>query len=245
VAVQLNNGVTDEYLRLLNTATPISTGATDSWSMGLWLYRDTDKATNEYIALMTTDAVGTATSGNGLRISSSDALQATTNGAGTAIQTPQPLATWTYAAVTFGNGSGTSYYGTSTTLAAGSGGGRANVADVLDTLIVGRSVVTSPINVFSGRVDHLRLWTGALSQAEFEAEMVSATAIKTSGLWAAYEFPNSDSGGAFLQDYSGNGRNVSGIGVTHAGNYIAGPTLGGSTQSNAPRAHLLRMLRTA
>jgi hypothetical protein len=243
VAIQLNNGVTDEYLYRYNEATPISTGATDSWSMGLWFYRDTDRATNEYIALMANDAVGTATSGSGIRISSADALQATTAGAGTTIQAAQGTASWIYAAVTFGNGSGTSYYGTATTLTAGSGGGRANVAGVLDSVVIGRNVVTSPANIFSGRLAHIRLWQGALSQAEFEAEMVSTTAIKTSGLWAAYEFP--DSLDLFREDFSGNDRWLSGSSIAHSVNYVAGPTLGGSTQSNAPRARILQMLRNA
>jgi hypothetical protein len=243
VAVQLNNGVTNEYAFLYNDGTPISTGATDSWSMGLWFYRDTDRATNEYLALVANDAVGVATSGSGIRISSADALQSTTAGAGTTIQAAQGTASWIYAAVTFGNGSGTSYYGTSTTLTAGSGGGRANVAGVLDSVVIGRNVVTSPANIFSGRIAHMRLWTGALSQAEFEAEMVSTTAIKSSGLWAAYEFPNN--GITFQSDSSGNGRTLALAGLTFGGNYIAGPTLGGSSQSNAPRARILQMLRNA
>jgi hypothetical protein len=243
VAVQLNNGVTNEYLDRTVGDSPISSSATDSWSMGLWLRRETDKGTNEYVALMTTDDVGTAVSGCGIRISSSDVLQSSTNGAGTAIQSAFPLDVWTYVGVTFGNGSGTSYYGTSTTLAAGSGGGRANVSDVLDSLVVGRAVVTSPINVFSGSIAHLRLWTGALSKAEFEAEMVSTTAIKTSGLWAAYEFPNDEI--AFRLDSSGNLRTISLFSGTFAGNYVDGPIVGGSSQSNAPRASLMRMLRTA
>jgi hypothetical protein len=238
VAIQLNNGVTDEYVRLNNTATPISSASTDSWSMGLWFMRDTDKATNEYIALMTTDIVGTATSGNGVRISSADALQSTTNGSGTAIQSSQPLGVWTYVAVTFGS-SGTAYYGTSTTLSAGSG--RVNVSGVLDTLVVGRSVVTSPVNSFSGRIAHLRLWTGvALSQAEFEAEMVSQSAVKTSGLWLAWEF------GSTNFDINAEGttaRDPTFVNASQAGNYVAGPLT--STQSNAPRARILQMLRNA
>jgi hypothetical protein len=244
MAVRLNNGVTDEYLYLNNDATPISSAATDAWSMGLWFYRDTDRATNEYLALVANDAVGTATSGSGIRISSADALQATTAGAGTTIQAAQGTASWIYAAVTFGNGSGTSYYGTSTTLTAGSGGGRANVAGVLDSVVIGRNVVTSPANIFSGRIAHLRLWTGALSQAEFEAEMVSTTAIKTSGLWAAYEFPYGDFQ-PFTGDSSGNGRTLTAVSVTEASNGVDGPLLGGSTQSNAPRARILQMLRNA
>jgi hypothetical protein len=239
MAVRLNNGVTDEYLYLNNDATPISSAATDAWSMGLWFYRDTDRATNEYLALVANDAVGTATSGSGIRISSADALQATTAGAGTTIQAAQGTASWIYAAVTFGNGSGTSYYGTSTTLAEGSGGGRANVAGVLDSVVIGRNVVTSPANIFSGRIAHLRLWTGALSQAEFEAEMVSTSAIKSSGLWAAYRFDSSGSASAYLNDVSGNGRHLTGVNTGFLVNCVADPTLGGSTQSNAPRAAAL------
>jgi hypothetical protein len=240
MAIQLNNGVTDEYVRLNNAATPISTAATDAWSMACWLYRDTDMGTTENIALMATDGVGVATTGSGFRISPSDVLQTVTSGGTTTVRSPQAVGQWVNAAATFGNGTGTSYWGTTpgTLTAAGS---RANVAGVLDSLIVGRSVTGTTLP-FSGRIAHLRLWTGALSEAEFEAESLSLTAVKTSGLWVAWEWTAADWGinaeGTFARDPTM-------INCNQAGNYIAGPLAESSSQSNAPRANLLRMLRNA
>jgi hypothetical protein len=240
MAVQLNNGVTDEYLYVDNTATPISSAATDVWSMACWIYRDTDTGGVENIAQLATDAVGSASSGQGFRISAGDTLQTVTSGGTSQIRVTQLTGEWAYVAATFGNGTGTSYWGT-TPGSLTAGAARANVAGVLDTLAVGRSPAATALP-FSGRIAHLRLWTGALSEAEFEAESLSLTAVKTSGLWAAYEFPE---GTGYKNDSSGNGRHLNSAGVTSVGNWIAGPTLGGSSQSNAPRSRLLQMLRNA
>jgi hypothetical protein len=241
MAIQLNNGVTDEYLVLANDATPISTGATTAWSMALWFYRDTESspAAHEHIALICTDTVGVSTTGSGVRVSSTDILQTMTSGGQSTIQATQATGVWTYAAVTYGNSSGTAYYGTTPgTLTAGTG--RGNVAGTLDTLIVGRSPASSA-QIFRGRIAHLRIWTGALSQAEFEAEMALDSHLKTSGLWAAYEFPSTTLG-AMIADSSGNGRNLTSTNILLS-NWIAGPLT--SSQSNCPRASLLRMLRSA
>jgi hypothetical protein len=226
MAVQLNNGSTDEYLYLPNDATPLSTGATTSWSMGLWFYRDTDTATNEHIAMLTNDTIGVASSGQGLRVSSADILQVTAGGGQTTLLNPLPLASWYYAGITFGNGSGTAYYGTTPgTLIAGTG--RSNVSGSLDTIILGRSpAAAGGGQPFKGRLGHVRFWSGVLSQAEFEAEMASMTAVKTSGLYAAYEFTSQASTVAMLADTSGNARTLTqNGGIILASNYIAGPTL--------------------
>jgi hypothetical protein len=241
MAIQLNNGVSNEYARRLNDATPISSAATDAWSIACWFYRDTDTAAHETMAVMAVDDVGVATTASGLRVSSGDVLQVLTSGGVSTVRNAQPTGVWTYAAATFGNATGTSYYGTAPgTLTAGSG--RSNVAGVFSTVVVGRHPSTA--NPFSGRIAHLRLWTGALSEAEFELEMTLDSHFRTSGLWAAYEFTNDTSLATLVADTSGNGRNLTGFNID-AGNYIAGPLAAPPSQSNAPRASLLRMLRSA
>jgi hypothetical protein len=240
MAIQLNNGVTDEYVRLNNAATPISTAATDAWSMACWIYRDTDTGGVENIVQVATDAVGSASSGQGFRISAGDTLQTVTSGGTSQIRVTQLTGEWTYVAATFGNGTGTSYWGT-TPGSLTAGAARANVAGVLDTLAVGRSPAATPLP-FSGRIAHLRLWTGALSEAEFEAESLSLTAVKTSGLWVAYEFTDAQ----FNINAEGTtARDPAFVNVSEASNYVVGPLAEGSSQSNAPRASLMRMLRNA
>jgi hypothetical protein len=241
MAIRLNNGVTNEYLLLENDASPISTGASSAWSMACWVYRDADMGTNETIAVMANDTVGVATTTvSGIRVNSSDSLQSVTSGGTSTIRSPLTVGQWVYAAVSFGNGTGTSYHGTTPgTLTAGTG--RANTAGIFDTLVVGRHPATAA--PFSGRIAHLRLWTGTLSEAEFEAEMALDSHLKTTGLWAAYEFPNDS--GTYLDDTSGNGRELFGFACDFATNYIAGPLAVTPSQSNAPRASLLRMLRSA
>lgn len=55
-----------------------------------------------------------------------------------------------------------------------------------------------------GRLAHFRVWSAELSQAEIEAEWLSTTPVRTSGLWADWPLVvHTD-----LTDHSGNGRNL-------------------------------------
>jgi hypothetical protein len=230
MAVQINNGATNQYLVRANNATPISTGATTPWSMALWFYRDTDRGTNEHIAMMTNDTVGVASSGQGIRVSSADILQVTAGGGQTTLLNPLPVGAWYYAAMTFGNSTGTAYYGTLASMEnpLGSrlttGTGRSNVSGILDTVILGRSpAAAGGGQSFSGRLAHVRFWTGALAKNDFEAEMPELEAVISSGLWAAYEFTSSLNTASMLADTSGNARNLSSDSVFASSNYVDGP----------------------
>lgn len=58
---------------------------------------------------------------------------------------------------------------------------------------------------WNGRVAHVRVWDGILSQAQIEAEWASPTPVITSGLWADWPLETADD----LTDHSGNGRHLS------------------------------------
>lgn len=55
---------------------------------------------------------------------------------------------------------------------------------------------------FNGCLSHVRVWAAVLTQAEVEAEWGSATAVRSSGLWAAWPMLTN------INDVSGNGRNL-------------------------------------
>lgn len=57
---------------------------------------------------------------------------------------------------------------------------------------------------WGGDIAHLRFWTAVLSQAEIEAEWASATAVRTSNLWASWPLTDAST----LTDASGNGRTL-------------------------------------
>jgi hypothetical protein len=238
MALRLNNGVSDQWMHWDGNGTNIKTDGNTDWCMGGWFYWDTDAGINEYAA-----AIGPVTSGagavHGIRVSSTTNLWQTTAAAQTEI-TPATTGQWIYLACgATTNASGAAWHGTSTTLTQVSG--QANSATAMDCIILGHNPASGNSS-FRGRIAHLRVWSGVLlSTAEWEAEMVSATAVQTANLFAAYEFPNDAS--TFNDDSSVNGRDLTRIGFTGLDNWIAGPLT--SSQSNAPRASLLRMLRSA
>lgn len=57
---------------------------------------------------------------------------------------------------------------------------------------------------FNGRIAYPRLWSSTMTQAEMLTEWASTTAVRSSGLWAAYAL----SGVGDLADVSGNARNL-------------------------------------
>jgi len=71
---------------------------------------------------------------------------------------------------------------------------------------------------FTGSIAHMRAWAADLSDAEILAERSSATPVRTSGLYLAWEFV------ADATDSSGNARHGTVNGTVA---YVAGPTLGG------------------
>ena len=89
-------------------------------------------------------------------------------------------------------------------------------------------------NYFIGSIAHMRAWSADLSDAEILTERSSATAVKTSGLYLAWEFV------ADANDSSGNGRNGT---VNGTVSYVTGPTLGGVASAvPAIAANYYRML---
>ncbi len=89
-------------------------------------------------------------------------------------------------------------------------------------------------DIFTGRIAYCRIWTAALTTGELAAEAASTTAVRTSGLWASYEFPNS---GAIFNDSSGNGRHWTESGAV---SWIDDPVIVGGGTGNAQ----LRKLRS-
>jgi hypothetical protein len=236
MALRVNNGVTNERATFDGAGTGITVDSTTDWGMCCWIYRDTDSGTNDHPA-----GVYTATSGDipgiGFKCRSNDnyAVWHSTDGD---YELTAAAASWIFIAyrttsVFDGNG----YYGTTTTTT--EVGGPVNQNQVFDCIVLGSHPNTG--NPFSGRIAHFRVWSGgtAPTKAEFEAEMVSATAVRTSGLWAAYEFANDS--GTYLNDSSGNARHLTGTNLDFATNYIAGPI--SSSSSVVPGIWLSRQNR--
>jgi hypothetical protein len=72
---------------------------------------------------------------------------------------------------------------------------------------------------FDGDIGHVRIWSAALSSGELETERLSATAVRTSGLVAAYELLTANT-----TDDSGNGNTLTANGTPTTS---TGPVLGG------------------
>src|SRR5690606_31891259 len=68
----------------------------------------------------------------------------------------------------------------------------------------------------NGRTAHVRVWAAALSQAELEAEMASATVVRTANLWGDWPLDGD------ANDISGNGRNLTASGTVA---WVDGPDL--------------------
>jgi hypothetical protein len=242
MALRLNNGVSDEWAHWDGAGTNIKTDGTTDWCMGAWFYRDSDPDINEFAALIGPVVSGAGTV-HGLRVSSTTNNWQTSAASQTDI-TAATTGQWIYLA--FGAttaASGAAWHGTGSTLTEVSG--QANSATAMDCIVFGHSPASANSS-FRGRIAYPRVWSGALlSTAEWEAEMVSSTPVRTSNLFAAYRFDSAGAAGDYLNDVSGNGRHLTGINLSFAANCVGDPTIGGSTQSNAPRASLLRMLRSA
>jgi hypothetical protein len=242
MALRLNNGVSDEWAHWDGAGTNIKTDGNTDWGMGGWFYWETDAGINEYAA-----AIGPVVSGAGtthaLRVSSAtNSWQI--DAAGTTTLLGATLGQWIY--VAWGattSGSGRAWYGTGTTLTEVAA--QPNSGTAMDCIIFGHTPASGNSS-FRGRIAYPRVFSGAMpSQADWEAEMISTTPVGgvggalLSSLFAAYLFDSSGSASAYLNDVSGNGRHLTGVNTGFLVNCVADPTLGGSTQSNAPRAAAL------
>lgn len=93
----------------------------------------------------------------------------------------------------------------------------------VNVLYIGTDSAGGQNEFFRGGINRMRFWNVVLTQSELEAEMASATAVKTANLWADYPLAP---GASFLNDVSGNARNLtnpSGIGAWQT---IPGPSIG-------------------
>jgi hypothetical protein len=214
MGLQLNSGVTNEAASYAGTA--ITASDTDDWGMSGFVYRDTAGSTDLMFGIW--DDLASPSIFFDFRVASGN--YAISHSAQGSFAVTAAGAAWTYVAFSTTGAIGTSLllHGTTTTLtsvtsAVGSPG-------TFDNIYIGNWPTGG--FPFKGRYAHLRFWAGyAPTQADFEAEMVSATAVHTGNLYAAYEFPNNS--GTYLNDSSGNGRHLTGSNLDFATNYIAGP----------------------
>jgi hypothetical protein len=235
MALQLNNGVTNELAKFDGAGSPVCAGGADAWTMAAWVYRDSGAGTSQFPLSLSADYSGGTdmiafrhvAANNYTVYKFGDADYTLTAAAGS----------WIYLAFTMSASgfTGTGYHGTTTTLTSVSGPVATTAA--LDSITVGCWPSTG--DPFKGRIAHIRFWEAELSEAELESEMVSATAVRTSNLYAAYEFANDS--GTYLNDSSANARHLTGTNLDFATNYIAGPI--SSSPSVVPGIWLSRQNR--
>jgi hypothetical protein len=126
---------------------------------------------------------------------------------------------WRYLAFTYSAGTTVQRYadGTAVTgdpLTRNFGSGAASV------MRVGKD--SSPSQRFEGCVERLRIWNAVLSDAELDAEMASATVVRTANLYGDYPLT------ADADDISGNANHWT---VNGTPDYVAGPFGGGGVSS--------------
>jgi hypothetical protein len=123
---------------------------------------------------------------------------------GTHVFRTMPVTTWMFGAIAVNGSTRTSYYadeGATTLTAYSTGAWSSSTAQFSEGSI-------GFVNYFGDssrcKIAHFRWWGATLSQSELEAELVSATAVRTSNLAGEYRFAN----GALTTDSSGNGRTL-------------------------------------
>lgn len=213
MAAKLNAAGTTTYFTRDASAAAISTVGS-AWSMCGWIYLDTNTGSVEEVAAIGTDPASNARIG--FRIGTSDnIIEIVKDGdSDYNLGAVSALGVWTFVAYSTPSiFAGDGYYGTTTTVTH-NGSAPVNFSSTLDFVMVGRLTGASQ-DFFKGRIAHLRIWQAVLSQAEFEAEMVSATAVRATNLWGAYEFA------ADGNDSSGHGYNLTQNGTDLS--YVAGP----------------------
>jgi hypothetical protein len=181
---------------------------TGSYS-ALFLLRNSSSA---YYCYLGTDADG-------------DSLKAF-NGSGNGTTTVVTLANdiwfdWAY--VANGIGGHTVYYKPqhATSWTSQSGGGVQEFTP--DQFYVGNNDTLS--QPFNGRITDVRVWSAALTGTELLTEAASATAVRTSNLWADYRVDTEEN---LLVDSSGNGRTATSSGTL---TFEAEPSIGGAADA--------------
>lgn len=167
-------------------------------TVSYWFYRDTTAVQGPWCVFSSSPYLGAYNAAGGGGNYEHFSSQ------GTHVFRTSPTGVWMFAAVAINGGTRVSYYADegATTLTAYSTGAWSSSSAQLSELSIGF------VNYFGdssrGRIAHWRLWGATLSQAELEAELVSATAVRTSNLTMEYRFGN----GTLTTDSSGNGRTL-------------------------------------
>lgn len=175
----------------------------DGITLTAWAYVSVNTGTNATLARLWTDAGATtsvtfATDADGL-----SGPGYFTGGGSVVATTDLAVAAWRKVAFTRLGTTAHVYVATVggvTEDASGTVGGAANPTG----LTLGGRSPGDASESYNGRLAYVRVWTGALSQAQVEAEWASTTPVVTSGIWA--DWPLTDA--TDLTDHSGNGRNL-------------------------------------
>jgi hypothetical protein len=182
-----------------------------TFTLSYWWYRDTTAVQGMWALFSASPYVG------GYNFSGSGSDFEHFSSQGTHVFRTAPTLTWMFCAIAVNGSTRTSYYANEggTTLTAVSAGAWSSTTDQITETSIGY------VNYFGdssrGKIAHFRLWGATLSQSELEAELVSATAVRTSNLAWEYRFAN----GAMTTDSSGNGRT---LGTAGAPAFSADPT---------------------
>jgi hypothetical protein len=167
-------------------------------SFAYWWYRDTTAVQGPWCFFGSSPYIG------GYNFSGEGSNFEHFSSQGTHVFRTIPTATWTFNAVTINGSTRTSYYANEggTTLTSTSAGAWSSSSAQFTEFSLGF------VNYFGdssrGKLGHFRWWGATLSQSELEAELVSATAVRTSNLAGEYRFAN----GALTTDSSGNSRTL-------------------------------------
>jgi hypothetical protein len=190
-------------------------GAQSVYTIAGWFYLDTDtNAQQTLLGLLAGDftgavALGTAADGVTPVVSA-------TGGGNTTFSPVPGTGAWFYLAATRTSAPATAaYIGTNPgVLIAGAPSGNLPAIGSTWQFILANALGVG--NQLLGRAAFCRAWTAALTVDELEAEMQSATAVRTSGLWADWPFESN------ANDISGAGRHWT---VTGSVSYVDQPSL--------------------
>lgn len=226
MAIQLNASGATTYVTYDGTASPIAQSGDNDFGFCAWLRRDTDTGAADH-CVDVWDALTGSAFGYGIIVTSADNYAQWKSGASNTNLTTATVGSWIFCAYrSTGIYDGTGYYGTSSTLTSASGSVGTNTT--LDCVGCGR--YTDATSYFKGTIAHFRVWARyAPTQSEFEAEMVSATPVRTSNLYLSWDFV------ADATDASGNGRTGTITGSDFS--YVTGPTLSPAGKKPAQRAY--------
>lgn len=149
--------------------------APSAFTVGGWIYQVNDRAANRVLHLNTNGS----TAYIGLGLNAADALWVYSSTAAGGTTGSTLVAGRFYHVMLVKNGTSYTVY-------------LDGVSDITWTNTVSFTsagfLFGQPGYLFDGQLSHWRVWTAALSQAEVQAERMSASAVRTANLHAAYEF---------------------------------------------------------